>query len=238
MLLTWSALFFGLIRGMGHALEPDHLAAVSTLVAENSHRGASRAGLLLGAAWGAGHTLTLFVVGGALFLFRAAMPARIETAFELLVACMLIVLGVRALVRAVREGRNGAAAMHAHGHGHGPATTSHTHAGADDHVHVRGFALARRPLVIGLVHGLAGSGALTAAVVAQLPTPAAGLLYMALFGLGSSLGMAVLSGVAGVPLARIAESRRALPVLLGVSGLVSLGLGIAWGVIHTRTLLT
>ncbi len=235
MLLTWSALLFGLLRGVGHALEPDHLAAVSTLVAES--RGVSRAGLLLGAAWGAGHTVTLVLVGGALFIFRATMPTRVETAFELLVACMLIVLGVRALVRAVREGRAGDETAHAHAHAHAHGDATHVHAAAHEHVHVRGFALARRPLMIGLVHGLAGSGALTAAVVAQLPTPAAGLLYMALFGVGSAAGMAMLSGIAGVPLARIAESRRALPVLLGVSGVVSLAMGVAWGVIHTRSLL-
>jgi hypothetical protein len=231
MFLTGSALLFGLLRGMAHALEPDHLAAVSTLVADS--RGVSRAGLLLGAAWGAGHTFTLFVVGCVLFLFRTGMPPRIETLFELLVACMLIVLGIRALIRAVVEGRLGVARPHVHG----VARHVHAHAGSDDHVHVRGFALARRPLVIGIVHGLAGGGALTAAVLAQLPTPLAGLLYMAVFGVGSSAGMALLSGIAGASLARLAERRKALPLLLGLSGVVSLCLGLAWGAIHARALL-
>src|SRR4051812_402983 len=102
MLATLSGCLIGLLLGMRHALEPDHLAAVSTLVTEERD---ARAGAILGAFWGLGHTVSLVVVGGTLALLRTGMPARAADAFELVVAAMLLVLGTRALVRAAREGR-------------------------------------------------------------------------------------------------------------------------------------
>jgi hypothetical protein len=213
MVLTLTAWFFGLLRGMGHALEPDHLAAVSTLVAET--KGVSRVGVVLGAAWGAGHTLMLLLVGGGLFVARGHMPPALEHAFELLVALMLVVLGLRALF-AVRKQR-------AHGHAHAPARA--------------GWSIARRPLVVGSIHGLAGSGALTAAVVAEMPSATSGLVYMLLFGAGSAMGMAFLSGAVGASFARVARSDRATPILLVASGVLSLTLGIVWGVSNARELL-
>src|SRR5262249_15542097 len=89
--------------------------------------------------------------------------------------------------------------------------------------------LARRPLLVGAVHGLAGSGALTALVLATLPSTAAQLTYMGLFGLGSTLGMAALSGVLGWPLARAGANRTVARLLSVTVGLVSVGLGVAWG---------
>src|SRR5206468_327461 len=151
----------GLLHGMRHALEPDHVAAVSTLIAEQR---TARSSVRFAVAWGAGHGLTLLVVGGLLFVFRREMPARVGDAFELAVALMLVALGARALVIAFRTGARGAVATHAHG------PRQHAHAQAGEHLHVRGWTLARRPLLVGLVHGLAGSGALAAMVMSELPT--------------------------------------------------------------------
>jgi len=217
-LVTSSGL--GSLLGMRHALEPDHLAAVSTLV--TGERSSAKAALL-GVCWGVGHTLALLVVGGVLVILRAEMPAAAADLFELAVALMLIGLGLRAVYLAARQGAAGP--VHAHHHG----SRVHVHPGARAHIHIGAWTLARRPLLVGAVHGLAGSGALTALVVTTLPSAAARLTYMAVFGVGSTLGMAALSGLLGWPIARIGRHRAlARSVSLAV-GCVSIVLGVAWG---------
>jgi hypothetical protein len=210
----------GTLLGMRHALEPDHLAAVSTLV--TGERSKFKAALL-GACWGLGHTFTLLVVGVVLVILRADMPARLADAFEFCVALMLIGLGLRAIYLAARQGPAGPAHVHHHGH------VVHVHAGVPAHVHIGAWTLARRPLLVGAVHGLAGSGALTALVLATLPSTAARLTYMAVFGLGSTLGMAMLSGLLGWPLARLGTHRGVLRAVSLAVGCVSTVLGLAWG---------
>jgi hypothetical protein len=209
----------GSLLGMRHALEPDHLAAVTTLVSHerNSYRAA-----WLGVCWGIGHTLALVFVAVALVVLRAEMPAAVANLFELLVAGMLIGLGVRAIVIASRQ--VGGAAAHRHPHGF----VVHTHGGTP-HVHIGAWTLARRPLIVGAVHGLAGSGALTALVLATLPTTAARLTYMALFGIGSTLGMAIVSGLLGWPLARLGANQAVARTVSLTVGCVSMLLGVWWG---------
>lgn len=215
-LLTSSG--FGSLLGMRHALEPDHLAAVSTLVTRERN-GVKAA--LLGVCWGLGHTAGLIVVGAVLIILRAELPARIADIFEMLVAIMLIVLGTRAVLQALQQGQP----SHLHRH----TFAVHRHSGLPAHVHIGTWTLARRPLLIGAIHGLAGSGALTALVLTTLPSTAARLSYMALFGLGSTLGMAVLSGLLGWPLARLgAHHAVARGVSLAV-GTMSVALGLLWG---------
>lgn len=217
-LITSSSL--GSLLGMRHALEPDHLAAVSTLVTEER---SSYKAALLGACWGLGHTLALVAAGIVLVVLRAEMPRRLADVFELFVAVMLIALGVRAMYQASRLGQAGPARPHQH------RGVVHTHESGAPHVHVGAWTLAIRPLIVGAVHGLAGSGALTALVLATMPNIAAQLVYMGLFGLGSTIGMAALSGALGWPLARIGANRTvARAVSVAVGGL-STGLGIVWG---------
>ena len=219
--LTSSSL--GSLLGVRHALEPDHLAAVSTLVMSPAGERSSAKAALLGACWGLGHTLALVVVGALLVAMRAEMPARISDLFEFFVALMLVGLGIRAIVQAARQG--GAGPVHTHQHGR----IVHAHHAGAAHVHIGTWTLARRPLLVGAVHGLAGSGALTALVLATLPSTAAQLTYLGLFGLGSTVGMAALSGVLGWPLARLGAHRGLTRAISFVVGLVSVGLGIAWG---------
>jgi high-affinity nickel-transport protein len=210
----------GSLLGMRHALEPDHLAAVSTLV--TGQRSSLKA-VWLGACWGMGHTLTLVAAGGALVLLRAEMPAAVSDAFEFAVALMLIGLGLRAVYAAARQGPDGPMSRHRHG------AIVHVHPGASAHVHIGRWTLARRPLLIGAVHGLAGSGALTALVLATLPSTAARLSYIALFGLGSTAGMAALSGALGWPLGRLAKHPAIGRTISAAVGCTSTGLGIWWG---------
>lgn len=196
----------GIASGMRHAIEPDHLAAVSTFVAEAP---SPRRAVRFAAAWGTGHALMLLIVGGALVVTRREMPALLVDAFELLVAAALVFLGVRALVR-MRAAR--AARDHRH-----PLT----HA---DHGH---GALAR-PLFVGVLHGLAGSGAITALALSSLDSASHGLAFVALYGFGATLGMAALAGLAGPPLARITRSAPMWMALVGVTGGISLLMGVVW----------
>ena len=217
-LVTSSGL--GSLLGMRHALEPDHLAAVSTLV--SSEKNGVKAAFL-GMCWGVGHTISLVAIGALLVVLRTEMPAAASDAFEFGVALMLVALGVRAMYVAARQGLAGPAHVHHHGH------VVHRHPGAPAHVHIGAWTLARRPLIVGAVHGVAGSGALTALVLATLPTTAARLSYMALFGIGSTVGMAALSGLLGWPLARVGSHRALARVVSLAVGCVSTALGVAWG---------
>jgi len=182
-ILTGAA--FGSIHGARHAFEPDHLAAVSTLVAETP---GARTGVRLGAMWGLGHTITLIALAVMVGVVGDTLPGTAEGAFELLVAATLLLLGVRAIVRGVVTGPP------AHG----------------------ARASRRWPLLVGMLHGLAGSGALTALAIAEMPSAAGRLAFVAVFGVGSTAGMAVMSGALGAPLARAAR-HRSLSTTLGVA---------------------
>jgi High-affinity nickel-transport protein len=218
-LLTSSGL--GSLLGMRHALEPDHLAAVTTLVADPRHVDRRANAAFLGMCWGIGHTFALVAAGAVLVVLRAEMPASVANLFELGVALMLVALGLRAIYHASRQGPAGPIHMHHHGR------VVHIHPGTPAHIHIGAWTLARRPLLVGAVHGLAGSGALTALVLATLPSTAARLAYMGLFGIGSTLGMAAMSGMLGWPLARIGSHHR---IARGVSfavGCLSTAIGVA-----------
>ena len=171
---------------------------------------------MLGGLWGVGHTAALLLVAALLGTAGAAMPPRLATAFELAVAFMLIAIGVRSLVQSRREVSSPEGASPGHRH----------------------WRFARRSLLVGLVHGLAGSGALTALVASRLPSTSGRLVYVALFGLGSIVGMAVLSGAVGWPLSRIGRNPAVARVVMTATGAFACGLGVVWGVPLVRELLT
>ncbi len=228
--LVSSSLLTGLLGvtlGMRHALEPDHLAAVSTLAAEQR---TVRAGMWMGAWWGLGHSLALMLVGGTLAVLGAQLPERVALLFELLVSAMIMTLGARAVWRSVLDGRRG------HPHVHLHAGVAHTHAARVEHLHLRSWTFATRPMLVGVVHGLAGSGALTALVLAELPSSSERLAYIGLFGGGSVVGMALLTGLAGVPLMRLARVPRAAAGLLAVAGALSVAVGGWWGAVSVERL--
>jgi len=219
-LSTVTAWFLGLLLGMRHALEPDHLTAVSTLVTEEDD---PRSGLWLGVFWGFGHTLALLAMGLLLAVLRTTLTDRLTAAFELLVSAMLLFLGVRALARACSEMRRGAPESHEHD------GRLHAHAGPGAHVHLGRRAFAVRPLVVGVIHGLAGTGALTALVLAGFDSNLERIAYTVVFGGGSVLGMALLSGLAGWPLARLLRTPRARGWASVAAGMLSVTMGLLWG---------
>jgi nitrile hydratase accessory protein len=203
----------GTLLGMRHALEPDHLAAMSVLLTgERSIRKAA----WLGVYWGIGHTLTLLAVGTLLVVLRAEMPAMASDFLAFAVALMLVGFGFRAIYLSATP----VPATPTHSHGHGATSGSAS---------IGPWTLARRPLLVGAAHGLAGSGALTALVMATIPSMGARLSYLALFGVGSTLGMAALSGLLGWPIARVGtHGAVARSVSLAV-GCISIMLGLYWG---------
>jgi hypothetical protein len=206
----------GLAVGVRHAFEPDHLTAVTALVTDDA---GARRGAWVGALWGVGHTLSLLVVAVLLLAVGVALPAAWTTAFELAVAVMLIGLGVRAILRARR---GGPVVSHRHG------ATVHAHATRDAHVHVAGRVVAWRPLGVGVVHGLAGSGALTAVAFAQLASTPGRVLYVVMFGLGSIAGMAATSALAGASLRALPDGGRGRRAVGMAAGVVAIAVGAVW----------
>jgi nitrile hydratase accessory protein len=202
----------GTLLGMRHALEPDHLAAVTTLM--TGERSSAKAAWL-GACWGLGHTLTLLAAGAFLVVLKVEMPAMAAQVFEFCVVVMLVGFGVRAIYQGAYQ--MSAGPKHSHGR---PRAFSP--------FHMDRWTLAR-PLLVGAVHGLAGSGALTAVVVTTLPSTVTRLGYLTLFGVGSTVGMAALSGLLGWPIARVGAHRMFARTVSLVVGGVSTALGLFWG---------
>jgi len=184
-----SVALLGFLLGVRHAVDPDHVVAVSTIAARTPtfRRAAS-----VGALWGLGHTMTILGVGGAIVLMRVAITPRVALAMEFSVALMLIVLGFQNLASA----RNA-----------NPPAPSLT-----------------RPLFVGMVHGMAGSAAVALLVLATVRDTVWALAYLTLFGLGTVLGMVIVTGLIAVPaslaMSRVRNARRWLTLASGVASVV------------------
>jgi len=177
-----SAAGLGLLLGLRHAFEPDHLAAVSTLA---TRHGRLRDGARLGLAWGVGHTATVGVVALLVVAAGVHVPAALSSVAELLVAALLVLLGLPVVVRFAR----GRWHLHVHAHNGEPHLHLHSHAAGESHAHAHPVWDARRSLGLGLAHGLAGSAAIVVLLVATAQTPGAQLAYLGAFGAGSTLAM-------------------------------------------------
>ncbi len=219
MLEPGLSLLLGFAFGLRHACEPDHVAAVSNLSLQKS---GLRAGFQVGALWGIGHAFSVFALGGTLAVLETQMPLWCSQGFEFAVGVMLIVLGIRSVLRAFRQGRSGSVTLHQHGAHH------HAHPNGAAHVHLFQVPLASGPLAVGMLHGLAGSGALAALAIPTLPTAVARLQYVALFGLGSTVGMGLLSMFLSVPLSGLRRIGFKTAHLVATAGLCSAGFGVYW----------
>lgn len=198
----------GLVFGLKHAIEVDHVVAVSTVVSE--HRNLLRSALV-GALWGAGHTASLVIVGVVVLVFRVAIPLAVANWLEFGVALMIIGLGVLTITRVMRRrsdvhmhrhSHDGQSHVHVHFHEHGTdhAGGAASHSSPAKHSHaISQFGF--KPLLVGAMHGLAGSAALTLLVLTQVPSVSVGMLYLGAFGLGSTVGMMLMSGLIGLPFA-------------------------------------
>lgn len=220
---TLAILGFGFLLGLKHATEADHLAAVSTMVSERKSLWSSA---IIGGLWGLGHTISLFVAGVFVLLLNFQISERTERILEFCVGIMLVVLGVNALRKLVKGGE-----LHFHAHDHGAHDHAHPHihknAEADGENTHHGFKFNPRALIIGMVHGLAGSAALMLLLIPTIESKTVGLLYIVIFGIGSIGGMMLMSLLVGLPFHLTASrSNRFNYILQSIAGLVSVGLGL------------
>lgn len=201
-----TVLGIGLLFGLKHATEVDHVVAVSTIASQQKNVLRST---FVGALWGAGHTASLLIVGVFVLVLRIAIPERVSTWLEFAVALMIIGLGATALWRALRTRSD----VHVHEHSHDGLSHVHIHFHESEtrhevkpkHSHAVS-AIGIKPVLIGMMHGLAGSGALTLLVLTQIRSSWIGFLYLVIFGLGSIVGMLLMSGLIGLPFALTARN--------------------------------
>jgi len=227
-------ILFGLLMGLRHAFEPDHLAAVAAILSRGGGARAVKGGRV-GALWGAGHAFSVLVAGAGVILLGWRIPPRFEAAFECAAALVLVGLGSSILLRRLRGEK-----AHLHLHEHDGFLHAHLHFHRhrdEEHHHHAGEGLlsyGRRPFLVGALHGLSGSGGMTMLVLAATPSPVAAMAALLLFGLGAVAGMAILSGLLGLPLSVAAKSSsRLFSVLQIASGAASLLFGV---VLILRTL--
>lgn len=240
----------GLMLGMRHATDPDHVIAVTTILSRERRLAVATR---IGVVWGLGHTLTVLIVGAAIIIFKIAIPARLGLAMEFAVAVVLILLGIGSAMDLIRKAfkrkrgqpsSEGELIVHAHAHSHGGSIHSHPHVHAATHDHADAMhrdhridadallpLATRRPLLrsfgVGLVHGLAGSAAIALLVLGAIPRALWATLYLAIFCLGTILGMALITTVIATPF--MVASRRASWIHRGLvtgSGLLSFGFGL------------
>jgi hypothetical protein len=214
----------GLLTGLRHSMEADHVAAVSTIVAGSKK---FRRAPLLGAMWGLGHTAALFAAGLVVLLLAVNIPSEVSSKLEFGVGIMLVFLGATALTgfsagrffRGLLGGKK-----HAHVHVHQDTGIVHSHE-HDHHDHKHGH----KSIIVGMVHGMAGSGALMLAVLSTISSVPLGLAYIAIFGAGSIASMAAMSALIGLPFAK-ARSQKLRLAMRYAAGIVTLavGAGLMW----------
>ena len=241
MMTIFPILLFGFFLGMRHATDSDHVVAVTTIVSRQRNIGSAA---WTGVFWGIGHSLTLLVVGGAIILFGLVVPERLGMSLEFCVALMLILLGALNLRAAMRSVENVAAQgqhVHEHLHRHGDYVHSHTHGHEPNlHGHDPGavppaqldrrfgrlrFYQALRPIVIGTVHGLAGSAAVALLVLPIIHDPLWAMAYLVIFGVGTIAGMMLITAAIAVPVSYSTRFRFLHQHLGTAAGVLSLAFG-------------
>jgi hypothetical protein len=233
----------GVVLGLQHATDADHLVAVATIVSRE-RRFAD--GALVGLLWGVGHTATLAVAGAIILLAGVRLPSSLASGLEVAVGAMLVLLGIWRLRDAARglgavasdhlladHAHGGREVLHSHAHAH--ASTVHRH----PHVHpshrllgalgARRGRIALRPLLVGAVHGMAGTAAISLLVLATTRTAWAAALYLALFGMGTIAGMTALTAVLAFPMTIALRFDRARRTIAFAAGVVSIAFGIFYG---------
>lgn len=246
MITFLSILVLGFFLGMRHATDPDHVIAVTTIVARQRN---VKDAAVIGGLWGIGHTLTILLVGSAIVLFGLVIPPRLGLTMELSVGLMLILLGVLNLTGVLKWVTQsltpasvalGDAHAHSHIHAHGDYIHTHPHSHApENHGHAEtatpvgwldrtlgnlGLYQALRPLAVGVVHGLAGSAAVALLVLTTIRVPGWAVAYLLVFGVGTIAGMMLITAAIAVPFAvsqpRFHRLNRGLSVASGVISLI------------------
>ncbi len=220
---SFGILGFGFLLGLKHATEADHLAAVSTIVSERKSLWSSA---FIGAIWGLGHTISLFIAGIFVLLLDFRISETTENYLEAGVGIMLILLGLNVLRKLVKGGN-----LHFHTHEHADHEHAHPHihirAHEDDENTHHGFKFSPRSLLIGMIHGMAGSAALMLLIIPTINSSIVGMLYIIIFGIGSIGGMMIMSFLVGLPFHFTAKNFNLFNrTLQTIAGLVSVVLGL------------
>ena len=216
-----SALLLGGLLGLKHAMDPDHVVVVTTIVSRN--RSILRS-MLAGLTWGIGHTIVLFTVGFGVLFLKISIPDKLALGREFCVGILLVVLGIPLLWKLIKRSKT-----HVHVHEHADSTHVHFHSHTQQHTNPtkHKHTHLKRSLLIGMLHGMAGSGALMVLVLGTMSNAIAGLYFLLVFGVGSILGMMVFSSAISLPF-KLATSR-SLKLnlwLQGIAGCISIVLGI------------
>jgi ABC-type nickel/cobalt efflux system permease component RcnA len=219
-------LLLGLVTGLRHSIEADHVAAVLSVVASN-RKNIKRASML-GAIWGLGHTTSLFVAGLVVLLFAVNISDAISNRLEFGVGIMLLFLGVTTFTgwsigkffKGLRHRKSSSSSSHDHIHHHqGNVVHSHRHVHDDEHGH------GHKSLIIGMIHGMAGSGALLVIVLSTINSIPLGLAYIAIFGAGSIGGMVGISTLMGIPFVKLSDSAKISMALRYAAAITTLAIG-------------
>jgi hypothetical protein len=191
-----SVLALGLFLGVRHATDADHVVAVSTIVTREQ---TTRSAMLVGAMWGVGHTVTIVIIGAAILLFGLVIPARVGLWMEISVAAMLVVLGLMNVLAGRLRGKLALPKG-------------------------RVLAVRIRPLIVGVIHGLAGSAALALLVLTTIGDAGVAIAYLAVFGLGTVIGMMLLTAILALPVLaaarRFASFERTLALITGSASVI------------------
>jgi sulfite exporter TauE/SafE len=219
---TMAILGFGFLLGLKHATDADHLAAVSTIVSERKSLWSSA---IIGGVWGLGHTISLFLAGVFVLLLDFQISEQTERILEFGVGVMLFLLGLNVLRKLLQGGH-----LHFHAHEHGERVHVHPHLHQrekdEPHTH-HGFSFSPRALIIGMIHGLAGSAGLMLVMIPTIESRPLGLLYILVFGVGSIGGMMLMSFLVSLPFTLTASRfNRFNYILQSIAGLFSIGLGL------------
>jgi sulfite exporter TauE/SafE len=189
---TLGVLLIGFLFGLYHAREADHLAAVSAIVSDRKDIFAAS---IVGGFWGLGHTISLFVVGALVVFAKLQISEKTESILEGVVGIMLVLLGLNAIRKIFKSEK-----IHTHSHEHGGREHVHIHTHKDESGETSHHRFAPRSVLVGMIHGLAGSAGLMLLVLPTISSPIVALLYILIFGVGSIAGMMIMSVLMGVPL--------------------------------------
>ena len=213
-------MFVGVLLGLRHATDPDHLAAMTTLIAGGRER-AARAAARLGLAWGLGHGTSLFVFGLPIVVFNAYLPATLQQAAETLIGFVIVFLAVRLLIR-WRRGR-----LHVHEHDHHGVNHAHLHAHADSsgHAHAHKPRTALGAYGIGLVHGMGGSAGVSILILASIESKTLAVLSLALLAVFTAVSMTIVTAGYGLTLVS-RPVRTAFQTIAPMLGVTSLAFGV------------
>lgn len=214
-----SILALGFVLGIKHAIEPDHIIAVSTIASQSKKLSRST---LAGVFWGIGHTATLFIIGIILIFMKGEIPEKWAMSLEFLVGIMLVYLGVTTVfslknIHVHQHEYDGEEHKHIH---------SHIHSGKHEHQHQHKNVSYLKSMLIGLVHGLAGSGAMVLLTMSTVKSVWEAAIYILIFGVGTVIGMLFFTTIIGIPFVFSAKKISLNKTLTQITGSISIVFGI------------